>query len=202
MGVYKYGKVMVFLVATILYIAYEIMYVVGGCNQFYSFKYILWYLIPYGVVMLFGMLINYIDDKLVIGVGISAIIVYIVMAIYFYLERGQFVLTNEYKYPPRFYYLFFAVGVSLILIYIFKRISWKEEGIIIKISSFISKNSLWIYLIHIFFVVSIQKYFPTWDWKIQYLLICMFSIVCVLLKNKIIYLLKLDKYSFCKYLKG
>ncbi|NJB86537.1 fucose 4-O-acetylase-like acetyltransferase [Lewinella marina] len=109
----------------------------------------LYYLIPYGLVYLLGMrLINlsrpvqwrlfwfFMASFALWGIGLAQF-------------TGDWVSTQQYKYPVAFYYLSYAMAVSLLL--------WiKGEDIWSRLGNwgrryihFISRHSIWLYLWHI-----------------------------------------------------
>lgn len=79
---------------------------------------------------------------------IANLFVYIVLAVYYRIGTGQYILTGELKYPPRLYYLAYSLGVAFLLYEIIKRIPIKNKYVN-KVCMFYSSFSLWFYLWHI-----------------------------------------------------
>ncbi|WP_417624280.1 acyltransferase family protein [Paremcibacter congregatus] len=76
----------------------------------------------------------------------------------YYLDVGEIISTQETKYPPSAYYIFYAILVSVVL--------WKASPLLVKgvemsrfverTVMFVAQNSLWIYLWHIPFVSGLR----------------------------------------------
>lgn len=152
--------------------------------------------IPWGVVTYLGF---YYDRISIVGkkfliLGIAAI--FILLTVHLALLQGSFVMTNEYKYPARAYYLCFALPIVLILMELFRSLKLKENRVI----KFISESSLWIYLWHILVLYVVKSFIINDDlWLLQYLAIIIISIGITYIQNIIVKKL-MSKYNI-KFLK-
>lgn len=171
-----------FLILLTLYILYEIaiFYKINELNM--VFELILAYMIPYGIIYLFGMIstkTSYKTDGLISAIFL---ITFAILAYILFLNTGIFQPTQLMKYPPTIYYISYALFASFLLLSIFKKIDIKQNIVI----EFISKSSLWIYLWHILFLTIIPLTFGELYWIIYYLTVVIFAIFVTFIQNKII----------------
>lgn len=143
---YKYFSLIV-----IAYIIYELMlYTISPLipkhlyNFLISFIFIIF---PYFLLFLYGLKLGELSNKQVITISISFFILFLSIAIYIKTFNGSFISTENFKYPPTIYYLSYAV-FSLNIVYLLCR-HWSNR-INSKVIIWLSTNSLWIYLWHIF----------------------------------------------------
>jgi hypothetical protein len=149
----KMKNYMYFLFLLIIYVIYECMVVAltGVDNKYVQvfFEKFVLLAIPYSLLYIYGMRLNTLSNKTVILIAVCSLLAFIIIANYLYIDKGNIISTQEYKYPPRIYYLayaFFAIHFIYLFVMNIKISSSKYLSII----SFLSKNSLWIYLWHIF----------------------------------------------------
>lgn len=87
----------------------------------------------------------------------------LILGIYYSFNEGEFIRTQEYKYPPQLYYLSYALCISIFL-YVLIDYLQKQQKLsnryINQFIVFVSSSSLWIYLWHIFFLEYSAKNFP------------------------------------------
>lgn len=104
----------------------------------------------YFLVFILGVGMKKISTNQLNVIIILAIISYGIIATYLYIQNSHYVQTNDYKYPPRFYYLSYALIIILLL--------YKYRDILLKISQkihvfkcfrFIGSHTIWIYFYHI-----------------------------------------------------
>ena len=107
-----------------------------------------------------------------------------------YIDTGSFVSTQLYKYPPTIYYLsyaFFAINAVFLAV---KDINL-NNALVRLIIVWLSSNSLWIYLWHIF-AFYIWRHFaatPNEDILLfaqQAIFLLFFGILCTYLQNKVV----------------
>jgi peptidoglycan/LPS O-acetylase OafA/YrhL len=124
----------------------------------------LFYLLSYGCVFGLGMCMN--DMKRRTAILISGVFFMICLGIFLGAnaqtilgKEGPLTLTQAFKYPPRLYYLSYAVFVSFLLfgiVEVFKTI----PVLLNKLFIFVNNHSLEIYLWHILFL-------KLWEWFIS-----------------------------------
>ena len=130
--------------------------------------------VAYALLYLYGMKISELSNRQLVGVSAVSMALFMVIALYLGHGHGGFVHTQMYKYPPQLYYLAYAM-CALNLIYLVCRnylgkfhYGWVE---------WLSANSLWIYLWHIFafylwkfFLPPVAGYLPLVATKMAFLL--------------------------------
>lgn len=187
----------------LIYIVYEIVYqYIGNANWF--LEYVLYYIIPYGEILAIGIFIGEKQNNKKIKIlGYLFGIIFIAIAILQFVENGHFVYTNEFKYPPRIYYISYAMFAAINIISIIQKLNFdklnkKVQTIII----FISKHSLWIYLWHIIYVSIFIWCKLNVNWIVKYIFVVSMSIVTVGVQVWAINQIeKKKKIEFLKYLK-
>lgn len=126
-----------------------ISYINVSIPQFFLIT--IFYIIPYSFVFALGIRLprlSHRNNLLIIACFISA---FFTIGIELWMRAGDFVQTQNYKYPPSLYYLAYAVSVS-IFVWICSEKIWKvlEKSARLKeFVLFVARNSLWIYLWHI-----------------------------------------------------
>lgn len=80
-------------------------------------------------------------------------IVYFVICTYLFESNGEFVLTQVHKYPPRIYYLAYALSAIMLLWLIRNKITLVLTKLGLQdICAFIGSHTIWIYFWHILLV--------------------------------------------------
>lgn len=183
----KFKKKYVFIVYIFIYILYEIIYYfMGDCNAI--LQYFVYYLIPYGLIVTFiGSKLENMDNKKVIKFSIFFIIIFVLLAISLGIINNKIVPTQQYKYPPRLYYLSYAIGISMLLYYLIdrKNIINVKQKLNNKVILFIASHSMWIYLWHIPFVIMLKR-FNSVNWIFKYITTLIGAIVLTYIQSKII----------------
>lgn len=114
----------------------------------YYYRIIVLYPIIYGLIMIIGMNWNNftnIQKKIAI---VFNILIYITFAVYYKINTGHYLLTGDFKYPPRLYYLAYSLGIAFLLYEIIKRLQVKNRYVN-SVCLFYASFSLWFYLWHI-----------------------------------------------------
>lgn len=109
------------------------------------------FVIPmYSILYLYGLRLSSLDKANVELIITISFFIFLTIASVKYLETGMFIQTQTAKYPPTMYYLayaFFSVNTIYLLV---TSKSFTLDSKIIHIICWLSQNSLWIYLWHIF----------------------------------------------------
>ena len=110
----RFGKTF-FVLYFLLYIGYEILVFlkVGISSRLLICS--VYYAIPYGGILLFGLLYNKFSYKEKLFISSFALVIYIAFAVAAYLIKGRYVPTQAFKYPPRMYWISYAIGISYFL---------------------------------------------------------------------------------------
>ncbi len=179
------------LILTTIYVLYE-LFVYFNINKLNPvFSYIIAYIIPYGIIYILGMISKNTDYKIDGKISFAFLIIFIVSFFIINLKNGFFQSTQIMKYPPRMYYISYALFASFLLLCISKRIKLKE----FKLIDFISRSSLWIYLWHILFLTITSAFIKDVHWIVKYIIVVIGSIITTYIQNKIIDLLEKTKIS-------
>ena len=132
------------------YLLYELMlrivspYVPGQLVQ--TMNFVVFAYVPYALLYLYGLRLGELSNKQVAIAGAVSLVLFAGMAIHFWITGGSFVRTQNFKYPPTFYYLsyaFFALNATYLLCR--KFFMDKKSNMVL----WLSTHSLWIYLWHI-----------------------------------------------------
>jgi peptidoglycan/LPS O-acetylase OafA/YrhL len=117
----------------------------------------LFYLIPYGCLFGLGITLPTMRRKLILFITGISLILFLVMGTYLYHQEGIIVFPQDFKYPPRLYYLSYGIFMSMLAFLMVDKLCADhnlsaDRNFVSKTIVFISSSTLWIYLWHIFFV--------------------------------------------------
>ncbi|HIK49928.1 MAG TPA: acyltransferase [Oscillatoriales cyanobacterium M59_W2019_021] len=113
------------------------------------------YAIAYSFVFLIGIRLPQLSQKHAIVSASCFGAIAFFLGIYYWIDEGKFIRTQDYKYPPQLYYLSYALFISILLYLLFdflqktKKLSNRNVN---QFVVFVSSSSLWIYLWHILFL--------------------------------------------------
>jgi len=162
----KNGKFVV--IYSIIILCYEVMCYKGIVGKCIILDYSIGYIIPYGFAYYLGGAFHYfLEEKKCIRLAFLNVIVCISIFIVLYIKEDAWIMTSEYKYPARLYYLSYGLSVSLLTIMILRKFDRKIKRM--TLVKFIGSHSLWLYLWHIFIIKIERTVFPEINWLIQYL---------------------------------
>ena len=145
------------LTLAILAIAYELFryyslpYIQGGKLRLLSL--VSHYVLAYSLIFAFGLRIYQLKKAELIGALVIAAATFILTRWYLFSFTDNSISTQDYKYPPSFYYFSYSIVAFIILWSISDKIVAALEAV--KISNavfFIAQNSIWVYLWHIVFI--------------------------------------------------
>jgi hypothetical protein len=149
----------------IVYAAYEILLFFVkpylGSTVGHAFEYTGLYLLPYAIVFALGLRLSTMRTNELAGLNLMMLALFVALAFMLSRQAGEFVSTQDYKYPPQAYYLAYALMVSISLWLVSgKIVLMLESSAIGTLVGFIARNSIWIYLWHIPFVEGLVL--PVW----------------------------------------
>ena len=177
------------LIGITIYIIYE-LFVYFKINKLNPlFEFIIAYIIPYGLIYSLGMISRKINYKRNTLISIIFLIIFIISFIIINSINGLFQSTQTMKYPPRIYYISYALFVTFLLLGILPKIKLKE----IKVITFCSRASLWIYLWHILLLKITSPNILAINWLIRYLIVIIGSVTITYIQNKMVDLLEKKK---------
>lgn len=157
----------------------------------FAYKYIIGYIIPCFFIIIYSYWLTVSSTKKILLASLSFFTIYTVAAIFLFQKNGSYIDTNSFKYPFRIYYLSFGLSISSIFFIYFKKIesSFNSSKFLTQIVNFTSRNSLWLYLIHIQVVIVLNSLFD-FNWFLKYILLIIFTYLITLFKNSIINIIK------------
>ncbi len=143
-----------FLVLTTYFLVYEIMrylslpYIHEGIGRLISL--ITHDIIPYSIVFAVGLRLPSLNKNQLLSFSFFNLGILILIGIGLFLLHGEFIATQQFKYPPSIYYFSYSFFVSCLLWIYINSIELFFDKIKIKnIVLFIAQNTIWIYLWHI-----------------------------------------------------
>lgn len=183
----------------LVYLLYEFLYVfgVGENNRFVEG--VLFYMIPYGTILVLGMRFQNLSQKIrLIILSISALI-FISSEVFCFYQSNSFVFAQEFKYPPRIIYLSHAmVYISILMLFLKKTFIINNKYILMA-----SRSTLWLYLWHILILLVVKKFFPDVFWGVKWIIVIAISFFIVLLQNLFLDCVEKKRiYSFLKVFRG
>lgn len=108
---------------------------------------VIFIVVPYTLIFLYGLRLRELSDRQVLAVALAAFAIFLFIALRKLMFFGEFIQTQEFKYPPKLYYLSYGFfGLSMVYL-----LSRKYAGRIRRpqVITWLSSHSLWIYLWHI-----------------------------------------------------
>jgi peptidoglycan/LPS O-acetylase OafA/YrhL len=129
------------------------MHLHGTMQRFYSDLFLS--SIAYSIISAIGIRLSNLKQ-----LEILLLIIICGICLYVLANHYQFSCTQNFKYPPRLYYIAYGLFVSLLLYWLFGfyRIRFFFEYKIYKIIVFLSRTSIWFYFWHIIFIYIIKLF--------------------------------------------
>ena len=184
-----------------LLITFEIMCCYTQWTENRLMYYTLFTIIPYGIFLVYVINFNRHTIKYNTKFAIIIGIIHVVYSVILYEKYSVYVPIGDYKYPARFYYFSYAIPIITFLYLTIKgsRLNEMHAPLIV----FISRNSLWIYLWHIY-ILAIQKYVLRIDhWILNYILLVITSVGITYIQSLFVqFLMKKHNLKIFKYLIG
>ena len=191
-----------FFVLLGVYFLYELAfrYKLGVDNKL--FDTVFYYLIPYGGILTYlGCNYHRMSRKIKRIIFLMAFMIYLIGVAYYWHKYGAFQAVQQYKYPPRIYYLSYGIAVTFGLMYFCECncFSIYRNPVI----TYVSKHSMWIYLWH----VLVLWFYDFWRfpeiWHIKLIVVYAYAAVIVFLVNQLLGIIQVKTQSgLLKYLKG
>lgn len=163
----------------------------------------LYYIIPYGCLFGFGIVLTKMDKKLFTLVSRIFFTLSLFVITIYYSSFGKTIvrdlhgINNDYKFPPEPQYLYYGIFISIVLYYFVSYLltndNWSiivQKNWLLKLIIFISSSTLWIYLWHIFFIsfwhrIS-YKYSFMQNFMIFFIALTVASILTTYLQKKLV----------------
>ncbi len=143
-----------------------------------SAEYSLFYLVPYSLLFALGLRIPKLGREVNYALSFFFLAIFVSIAVTLYIHTGEFVSTNDYKYPPSIYYTSYAISVSIFIWLISDRIQHllSRVKLLEKFVLHIARNTIWIYLWHIPMVKVLDKLVPNMNILLKYVIVSSFGI--------------------------
>jgi peptidoglycan/LPS O-acetylase OafA/YrhL len=115
------------------------------------FSMFVYYGISFSLVFALGVRIPRLTGNLCLMVAVISFLVFALLGFSYYNLEGRVVTTQEYKYPPSAYYIFYAILVSVLAWLMVGKIecSLNKFKRLERVILFVAQNSIWVYLWHI-----------------------------------------------------
>jgi hypothetical protein len=137
---------------------FSMPYIWQGAGEIISA--IILYVIPYGILFAIGLRMPQASKNQSYAIALLSLTIFLIAGAGLYIMNGQFVPTQELKYPPSIYYFSYALFVSSLLWIHSGKIECLLEKLQVKnVVLFIASNSIWIYLWHIPLIKNIHTYY-------------------------------------------
>lgn len=127
-----------------LFVGYEIMSSVQFLVENRIIYYTFFCIIPYGAVLLFGIVYEDLTRGQKIFVITALIAAHLAYCVVFAVKGEGYQHLNDYKYPARGYYITYALPVTMLLLEAMKRLDPRLPRL--GVVEFASAHSLWVYL--------------------------------------------------------
>lgn len=156
------------------------------------------YMIGYSLMFILGLRMKQIDQKRERNITLLIFIVAVGMLGYHIWMSGfSLIKVQNYKYPPQSYYLIYGLLMCSIL--------WNCRKVLVKylnnkVILFIGKNTIWIYLYHIFFLYLTSVLPLHLHWLVRYAIVYTLAVSVTFVQYMIAS--KYDGKRVCKYLIG
>jgi fucose 4-O-acetylase-like acetyltransferase len=203
-----------FAVLSFIYLGYEVLVELStkiglDNNAILStlVKEYIFYTIPYGCLFGLGLALPTTKRKSILVIAGVFLTAFCTIGAYSYYIQGIIPLTQDFKYPPRIYYVAYGIFMSMLAFIGVDTLCKKynlnhQENPITKFIVFISTSTLWIYLWHIFFL-SVEQLLAktkpnlTSNYIMSFLVIITLSILTTYIQKKFISLvIKRTKFGY------
>lgn len=135
---------------------------------------VVYFLIPYSVLFALGLRLSSLGRGGHWALLFGALVTFVVLGAYLYMQTGDVVATQQYKYPPSAYYFSYALVACMVLC-IMGGYLWQVVEKVRPLRAtvlFIARNSLWVYLWHIPFAEHVEAHFV-----LKYVVVYMLAVI-------------------------
>lgn len=153
--------------------------------MYYNYKVpIIFDYIIYTLIFCYGVLLK--NDKIPLK-NINMIIIAIII---FWILSTKNYNIGLFKYPPRSIYICYGIICSNILIFIKDKIL-NKINILVKISKYIGKSTMWFYLFHIigYYLLLILESVVKISWIMEYIILISIALILLIIKDILLNLL-------------
>ena len=186
------AALLIFLFVTAEHIGYNTELIING----------LYYIIGYGFLFWLGIRVKDLTQKASLVLVTIMLLAFAVLCCLNPTIKGWniFLHINDYKYPPTNVFVVYGIIISILL---YMLVSLRKKTILNPLVSFISRNSIWIYLWHIPIVSLMVKMDFLSSWMIKYAIAYVGALCLYTVQYKIVNTVEnKHQYRFLKYLRG
>ena len=127
---------------------------------------IVFYLVPYALLFALGLRFTSFSKKAHGVLFVLSALVFFGCGLLFWMQEGTYIATQKFKYPPSFYFFSYSMLMLYVLWPMAEKL-WAAVSVLHldKVLSFVSANSIWIYLWHICWLqmpVAIEHWAVRW----------------------------------------
>lgn len=161
----------------LIWLIYEILASQHNLIENRGMYYTFFSVIPYSLFAL--LVVNYdeFSKKQKLVVISSIVLMFSIFAISLGVINRRWIQTSEYKYPARLYYFCYAFPICVALYETCKK---RTSNLFMNpLISFVSRNTLWIYLWHIIYVSMFTYFIVLNNWILRWLATMICSVVTV-----------------------
>lgn len=139
------------------------------------------YLMGYSLMFILGLRMKHIDAKRERSIALwIAVVAAALVGFHFWRNGFTMIRVQSYKYPPQSYYLMYGLLMCSIL--------WCLRKVLVKVLNnryflFIGRNTIWIYLYHIFFLY-LTSTLPI-HWLAKYVIVYTLAVAVTYLQYRI-----------------
>lgn len=167
----------------VVYLLYELMYYLGVGIESKLILSTVYFLIPYGVLTLLGFYYDEMSRKSKIAVCTGSLFLFLILAAIYAVSTGEFQLVQVAKYPPRIYYISYALMASFGLLLFCE--GKNNKVFCSRFVRFFSRHSFWIYLWHVLFLWIFDSVVLVQGWLLQFAAVTLCSAATVLVQMKV-----------------
>ena len=140
--------------------------------------------ISYIAIFSFGAIANKFNRKELKTIMLIAFAIFVVIALILYCLTGNYINTQDYKYPPQIYYIAYALG-TIVLLYLYKDkiTAFFKKVSLTRCCTFIGSHTIWIYFWHIIILDMVKGQY---NWGIRFLITIAAATLITLIQNILI----------------
>ena len=195
-----------FIAVFVVYAVYEILfrYIPNSDQTFLKIMLndIFYMAIPYGCIFFLGTRLYAMSAKSMFIASIISLLLFVAYAFFLYELNGHIIPTQNYKYPPTAYYIFYAMFASIGLYWLFQTNIYSHipgKGYV----AFLGRSSMWIYLWHILVLYLMSWAHISINFALKYIVVLSAAVGIALvqmylLKKVLLYINSLEKRKLLK----
>lgn len=181
---HKY-KIIIFI-----YLRYELFWYLFSQTNLNSgekefFRESIFYVIPYLLLFFYGRMIARTKKIWIELIAYLTFAIIVVWEIYSFHQTWDILNLQSYKYPPRFFYLVYAIFMSSMIFLYIEEFREIKNKIALKFISFFGSSTMWIYLWHIPVVYYFSSHFTNIYFLIKYIIVIITASIFTLIQQNI-----------------